>query len=109
MANLTIEMNNLFEFYPEVRDGGVLVYTGPAYEQYYLAMQDGQFWMERNGHELADRNDKRWHAFSIWDGEPEIGKTYDVIIPGVIYDGRGIFRLSNGHTVGGVAQYRNRQ
>ena len=105
-ATLTIDMNSLFEFYPEVRVGGVLVYTGSAYEQYDLAIQDGQFWMERNGHELSADNDTRWHNFTVWDGDPAVGQRCDVMIPGVIYDGRGNFHLPNGYTITGVAQYR---
>ena len=49
---LYVEMNPLFEFYPEVRVGELVIYSGSAYDRYAKAEQDGIAWLGRNGHEV---------------------------------------------------------
>lgn len=105
-ATLNTEMNRFFEFYAVVSVDGDDVYCGPAYAQAIYAKRDGIIWMENNGYELAEP-DTGWHDLSFLnEAQPEIGQSYDVIISNVVYNGRGIFRLSNGHTIIGVSQYR---
>lgn len=106
---LSVEMNHLFEFYAEVREGDTVLYTSAPYVDSIYAKRDGLIWMENNGYELEEP-DNDWHEFSMWnERQPEIGKRYDVVIPGVVYEGKGMFYTANGYSIVGAAQYRKAQ